>query len=318
VVEFYCLARRRRPDWGIVAVLAIVPSAVIMAVYLPLFHAYRTSMPTAYFPASHDLVERFLSNAVGPAIVILIVWLVLSALPGVGLDTLANAKDVFPQREKLLAGIFAIIPILGLIGCKVSHGPFLDRYFLSSIGGYAIFLGFSTARWPVASRAGKLFAGCMFLFLIVDLGSTIYLSTKHRIVLIEPSSGVALSTTPSDPMALYATVAKDDSGLDILVLPNIEYLYFFRNASPSVVSRLYFGAPGNDVFFTAQETLAKTTRIGLKVTTFDPFLSTHRKFLIYDRGDLAHVEAEQAIATGGYKLISARADAGGTMYEYSK
>ena len=99
----------------------------------------------------------------------------------------------------LLAAGFACIPILGMIGCKVSHGPFFDRYFLSSIAGYAIFLGFASSRWQVGSWAAKALAGCMFLLMVVDLGTTIYLAVKERIVLIEPSSRVCPQYNPLGP-----------------------------------------------------------------------------------------------------------------------
>jgi hypothetical protein len=319
IVEVYKFLKRDRPNWGIVAVLALVPTSVILAVYLPLLREYRAaSIPPNYFPASHDLIQRFLVDAVGPATIILILWLVLSALDGLRIGRHPNTTAAIPQREMLLAVGFACIPLLGLIGCKVSHGPFLDRYFLSSIAGYAILLGFASSGLQVSSWITKALAGGMFLLMLADLGSTVYLSKKQRIVLLEPSTGLRLSTAPSNPMALYDTLSMNKSDLDILVLPSLEYIYLFRYAPPSIVSHLYYGAPENDVNRTGYEKLEKWAHIDLKTTTVGQFLATHKRFLLYESGTGAHTDEVQSIVSAGYTLTSARADAGGIMYDYAK
>jgi hypothetical protein len=124
--------------------------------------------------------------------------------------------------------------------------------------------------------------------------------------------------TPSDPMTLYETLSADRDGLDILVLPNLEYLYVFKNAPASVVAHLYFGAPEGDLFLAAYERLATWPHIDLRTTTFSPFLATHKRFLAYESEDGPYIDASQAIASAGYRLISAQADAVGAMYEYAK
>lgn len=318
VVEVYTLLNRGQPNWGIVAVLAVAPTGVISAVYLPLFRVYRTSMPAIYFPASHDLIQRFLVNAIGPAAIVLLLWLLLSALDGLRHDQRRNTPAAIPQREMLVAAGFACIPVLGLVGCMVSHGPFLDRYFLSSIAGYAIFLGFASSGLRVSSWVTKALAGCMFLLLLADVGTTIYFSMKHRILLIEPSSGLRLSTVPSDPMVLYDTLSTNKDDLDILVLTNLEYIYLFKYAAPSIVSHLYYGAPENDADRRGYEKLAKWARVDLKTTTVNQFLATHRRFLVYENGNRAHMDEVQSILSAGYTIRSAEADAGGNVYEYSK
>ena len=219
VVEVYNVLKRGQPNWGIVVVLIFIPTCVILAVYLPLFRAYRTAaMPATYFPASHDLIQRFLVNAIGPAMIILILWLLLSALDGMRRGQHSTTTAVIPQREMLLAAAFACLPLLGLIGCKVSHGPFLDRYFLSSISGYAIFLGFATSRSEVGPGAARILAGFMFSLIVADLGTTAFFCVVDRVVLNEPSTGLRLTTTPSNPMRMYETLSTEHSGLDIMVL----------------------------------------------------------------------------------------------------
>jgi hypothetical protein len=322
LVEFYNLLDKGRPNWGIVAVSAFALISVIGTVYLPLFRMYRASVPATFFPSSHDLLQRFLVAAIGPAIGVVLLALILFALEGVWPTQRWSTIAESPKREILIAAGFVCIPVAGLIGSKVSHGPFIDRYFLSTIAGYAIFLGFANSRRQVGSWVAQALAGCMAFLMVGDLGTSIYFARKHRIALVEPSTGLILSTTPSNPMNRYETLSLDHSGLDILVLPSLEYIYFFRYAPPSVVSHLYFGGAANDINLMGYERLAKWAQIDLKTTTFGTFLTAHSRFLVYESAKEtdkdAHLAAIQAIASAGYQLKSARGDVAGIMYEYAK
>jgi hypothetical protein len=317
LVELYSLFRRGRPDWGIVAALALALISVTVTVYLPLFRVYRVSVPATFFPGSHDLIQRFLVAVIGPAIGVLLLALILFALEGMWRADRAVGFAAIPTREMIVAAGFVCIPLAGLLGSKVSHGPFIERYFLSSIAGYAIFLGFASSRL-VGSWKAQALAACMLLLMVGDLGTTIYLSMTHRIVLFEPSSGLVLSTTPANPMARYESLSSHNGNLDILVLPHLEYIYFFRYAPPDIVSHLYFGASADDLYLRGYERLAKEANIDLKTTTFDAFLATHNRFLVYGGAGGEDMDAIQVIARAGYEMKSARADTEGVMYEYEK
>jgi hypothetical protein len=322
IVEIYNLAKRGRPDWGIVTVMATVLIAVAVTVYLPLLRQYRTTVPANFRGATFGSLERFLINVIGPATIVVFLFLVLFAAHAMLRNRDSHATSGLPQREMVLAAGFACIPLAGLIGCKLSHGPFLDRYFLSSIAGYAIFAGLASSSCHLNASIGKALAGCMFLLMLADLASTIHLSASNQVVLFEPSSGLRLSTTPSNPLQIYQTLSVDHGGLDILVLPNLEYLYLVSYAPTPVVPHLYYGAPGDDVSRVCLERLAKWARIDLQTTSFDPFLASHKHFLLYESeslaGGSATAEALQAIARGGYRLKSTQADMEGILYEYEK
>jgi hypothetical protein len=318
LVELYNLHTRRRPNWGIIAAMALPSISVIVTVYLPLFRAFKTSIPSAFFLASHDSFQRFLVHVIGPSVGVILLSLVLFTLGAVRPAQHSIPLASIPPREMVVAVGFACIPLVGSIGCEVSHGPFVDRYFLSSIAGYAIFLGFASSRRLVASWSAKALAGCMFLFLLADVGTTAYLSIKHRLILIEPGSGLFLSTTPKNPLAIYESLSTENSNLDILVLPHLEYIYLFTYAPSSVVSRLYFGATADDLYRKGYERLAREAHLNLKTTIFDQFLAIHNKFLVYGRADGEDMEGVQILAKAGYKMKSARADAEGVMYEYER
>lgn len=314
LVEIYDLFHRGRPDWRIIGVVVLTMAVVTGTVYLPLIRMFRAMVLLLFFPASHDTVQRFLMTVLGPAAGVFVVFIALSALEGTWRPQGTSAPAAIPKREMVLTAGFACIPLAGWLGSKISHGPFIERYFLSSIAGYAILLGFASSGRRPGSWTARVLASCMFILMIADLGTTIYLSRLNRIVLMEPSTGLALNTTSSQPMARYETLMSDKGDLDILVVPDLEYLYFFRYAPPSVVSHLYFGAPKNDVSLGVCLKLAKATHIDLKTTAFDTFIATHKRFLVYGE----NLTATQDIANAGYRLISARADTAGIMYEYEK
>jgi len=317
VIEMYNLFRKS-PDWRVIAVMGLIFTSVTLAVYLPLFRAYRSTMTPTFFAASHDVVQRFMVNVIGPATVVFVLWLLLFVSGGARRSTEASTVVAIPQREVLLAIGFTCIPLVGLIGCKISHGPFFDRYFLSAMAGPAILLGFASSRRQAGCWAARMLAGSMLFLMIADLGSTIYLTANERLVLVEPSSGIPIATTPRDPMRLFETVSTSRGGLDILVISELEYIYFFNYAPRSVVPHLYFAAPTGNLYFAAYKRLEKGAGIDLRLTTFDPFLATHNHFLVYERGNARLIDALQAISSRGYLLKSARADAEGIMLEYSK
>jgi hypothetical protein len=318
VIELYNLLRGRGVNWGIVGTMTMAFTFVTLFIYLPLARTYKTAVPPTFFPGSHDLLQRFLVNVIGPAMIVLLLLLLLAVIDGMRRDPRASEAEIIPEREVVLAVAFIFIPLVGLIGAKVSHGPFFDRYFLSSIAGYAILFGFASSSRLVSSWAAKALAGFMFFLMFADLGTTAYFCAVNRIMLFEPSTGFRLSTMPSEPLQIYEAVAMDHSGLDILVLPSLEYLYFFKYAPLSVESRLYYGAPTNDVNLGGFERLAREAHLDLQVTAFEPFLATHDRFLVYGAARNTDLDALQTFATAGYTMKSARPDTAGVMYEYAK
>lgn len=318
LVELYNLINGNRPGWSIVAVMALAFASVTLAVYLPLVRNYRAAaIPANFYSATHYVLEHFFLNVVGPASGILAFWLLLAALDGRQSQPNANRAVVIPRREIVLAVGFACIPIIGLLGCKVSHGPFFDRYFLASVAGYSIFLAIASSGLRVPWLTAG-FAGCLFCLMLADLATTIYLAKSHRIILLEPSTNFRLSTDPSHPMLLYETLSTNKRNLDVMVLPSLEYIYLFEYAPQSIRSHLYFGAPTDDINLGGYERLGKWGKIHFQLTAFGPFFATHQKFLLYEGQKSGDPEAMQVMAGAGYRLMSVEADAMGVLSEYAK
>jgi hypothetical protein len=244
--------------------------------------------------------------------------LILTALDSASSD--AGKSPVIPERELTLAIGFICIPFLGLLGCKLSHGPFFDRYFLSTLAGYSILLGFACARRP---RIAGAMAACLFVLTLADWGSAIYLSSVNRLMLMEPSTGLSLTTDPSRPMQLYETLSagskgNTDGNLDTLILTSLDYVYCASYAPPQVADRLYYVAAARDVNRGGIERLKKEAHADLKTTSVEPFLATHKRFLLYETPAAPKLDTMQAIADSGYQLKSARGDFSGVLYEYQR
>ena len=79
------------------------------------------------------------------------VSLVLFAVEGVAYPRAAAFPAIAKQRSVIGCGLL-VYPLVGLLGSKISHGPFIERYFTSSVAGYAIFLGFAASRIERSSR----------------------------------------------------------------------------------------------------------------------------------------------------------------------
>ena len=318
LVELYNLISGNRPGWSTLAVMAFAFTSVTLTVYLPLVRHYRAvAIPANFYPASHYVFLQFFLHTVGPAVGILMLWLLFAAIDGRQQRFGANTAVVIPRREIVLAAGFACIPVIGLVGCKLSHGPFFDRYFLASVAGYSLFLAIASLRFA-APWITAAFAGCLFCLMLADLATTIYLAKKHRIILFEPSTNLRLSTDPTNPMALYETLSTNKRDLDVMVLPSLEYIYLFEYAPQSIRSHLYFAAPTGDVNLGGYERLGKWGEINFQLTTFGPFLATHKKFLLYEGQTGGDPEAMQAIAGCGYRLMSVETDAMGVLSEYVK
>ncbi len=194
VVELYSLLKTRRLNWGVIGMMAIAFMSVTFAIYLPLARTYKAAVPPTFFPGSHDLFQRFLVNVVGPAIIVLLLSLFLAVIDAIRRSPRATLTVGIPGREVVLAAGFICIPLVGLIGSKVSHGPLLRSIFPfrehRRVCDFC--LAFASTTGLVGSWTAKVLATCMFVLMVADLGTTAYFSTVNRIMLFEPSTGLRL------------------------------------------------------------------------------------------------------------------------------
>jgi Dolichyl-phosphate-mannose-protein mannosyltransferase len=330
-VELYYLAKDRRMNWTIAAAIAL-PLMIVLPLYLSLVRTYRATVPPTFAPASRSVIRPFFTEAMSPAIVILLFAIALLAWGGKRQSKSPNLLSRIPPREILLAALFACIPLLGLAGAMLSHGPFLPRYFLSAIAGYAMFLGFASSP-SSPGAAGSWIPGtlsaCMLFLMVGDLGRSVYFRIENKDYgLSGPSTDFRFGPSPQDPLGRNETLLGPKGNgptgnQDILVLQDIEYFYLFQYAPPAVSRRFFFATPSSSNLFLGEyQRLARLAHVNLKATTFAPFLASHEQFFVYAKSPgVSSVECGdcvQEFLDAGYRLKSARRDTSGVLYQYEK
>ena len=87
----------------------------------------------------YELVQHYFIYVLGPAIVVLLLLLLFLAwkhpLDDTASDSL-KARSLSTAELGLALGL-ALLPAIGIVGIKISHAYYFDRYFLAATAGYA-------------------------------------------------------------------------------------------------------------------------------------------------------------------------------------
>jgi hypothetical protein len=266
--------------------------------------------------AAPEVLRPFFADALGPS---MLIFLFSAALFTLGSRHRTGPLFEIPQREIVLAISLACIPFLGLAGAELTHGPFIARYFLSTVAGFAILVGFASSRGPTRSWGAGILAGFMFFLMLGDLAKAVYLQLRHEdYKLIGPSSGFHFGPSAQNPLGNNTALLGPTNDEDIIVLQAIDYLYFYTYSPQTLARHLVFATLSRtDLFLGEYQRLAALAHVDVRATTFATFLATHEKFFVYGRS-MECEDCEQEFLSAGYKLISARRDTNNVLYEYEK
>jgi hypothetical protein len=187
----------------------------------------------------------------------------------------ANALRATPAAERVLILGLIALPMVGYVVAKISHGPFVERYFLSTILGIIAVVGYALGR---ANAKGVLVAA-MFVALAVgsqELG--FWKSLGHR-------------ETPADiiePIASLADTRYVD--LPIVISDAGEYVEFWHYAPPELLRRVVtLPDPSNAAKYAGIDTVDKlvialSSVEPIAVQDFTHFAAKHPVFLLYSNG----------------------------------
>ena len=286
--EGYSLLRERRLHLGALIVVLLAP-ACVLPLYLRMVHEYKTLTPLGGLPTHlYVVAQQYLVSLFAPALVILLLFLVLFAWECRQVPTVGNAPmaSSLSSAEMALAVGFALIPVFGIIGVRMSHGPFFDRYFLTAIAGYAILLGQASAFRGGRNLAARGVVLVMFLMLLASTVISVRYHRRHSdLAQVEPSSHFAFSSSPAVPLEHNSHLLRDTSSRDILVTAEPVFLYLHYYAPPELRRRLVFGAPEPNGMFLRSYRRLVATGIDLRTATFSEFFATHDDFLTYGSSD---------------------------------
>ena len=183
-----------------------------------------------------------------------------------------------PASERVLLLGFIILPIIGYAVAKITHGPFIDRYFLPAILGIAAAVGYALER---VKPRGTVAAAVIILLAIGVQELGFWTSPRHRVVPVEQVSSLA---------KLAERVGRDD--IPIVVSDFGVYLATWYYAPPALKRRItaladpvsavkYIGTDTSD-----QLALAVRSYAPVAVQDFAPFAAAHRVFLLYSTKSL--------------------------------
>jgi hypothetical protein len=316
VVELYGLVAKRRLDWSIVAAMGL-PLLFAVIVYLPMIRMYKATMPPSFFPATRFAIANFYQDLFGPGIWVLVLLVVVVAIGSLKGPATELRRPAVPRAELLLAIAFVGLPCFGFFGAKLTHGAFISRYFLSSILGFALLLGFAFGRPQIRPRVRLVAAACLFAVLVGVTGSDwIHRLLRHPDGLMEPSTGLNLNTDLNNPLRRYSSLGKSTGGLDIAVVSSLEYIYLFRYAPPVLANALHYVATVHDVNLGGYRRLMKETHVPLKIDVLPEFLKNHNSFMVY--APLENAALISPFVDAGYDLKAIQTDSQGVLFKCDK
>ncbi|HZD76589.1 MAG TPA: hypothetical protein VE218_06260, partial [Acidobacteriaceae bacterium] len=261
----------------------------------------------------------------GPGIVVLLLLLLFLAWKRPTGDVTSTPQEVrsLSAAELGLALGLIVLPAIGVIGIKVSHAYYFDRYFLAATAGYALLVAQVTVVRGNRSFVARGLFFSMIALLSADTLIAAYCYWHHSdLDLVEPSSHIAFVPNPADPLMRDAALLRDTSKLDILVTNEPGYLYLYYYAPPEIRSRLVFASPHETGFLDAYQRLARWANVDLRLATYDEFFTTHNDFLVYSSNNTAYVSAcrdcLEPFLKAGYTLRSVDDDADNLLEHFSR
>ncbi|MGA2193687.1 MAG: glycosyltransferase family 39 protein [Bryobacteraceae bacterium] len=260
---------RKRLDWPLWMTIAASSLAVLASI--PFVHRV-TSDVGSYFPANlPDLIILY-ASLLRPAAGVLAGWLVLTCL--------VRAKTESPGHEPGLRGyeLFALwaflaIPVFTYLAARLTGGPFLARYAISAVAGFAGLLGVAVAKRPAA--------GIGTLLLLAGQIGFAFLGFAAGSVLTEPSSGYEISTRIREFSQRYEWLAEDRT-LPILLIDDLDFMTTSYYAPAGVAPQLvYVVWPKWDLMGKGYARLQSCCKSEPAVFGLADFLASHGAFLVY-------------------------------------
>jgi hypothetical protein len=269
--------RLRRVDWP-VWVAIIVPSAAMLP-SLTLLHNAQSNLNVQGFfqPTLPKLAAAYVSY-LAPATGVLsgaFVLMLVSRMSRPANVTQLTHVAKHQLHEFVALFVFVAIPVFAYLAAKITGAPFLSRYGISCIAGFAGLLGIALARRP------PIAIGVLFL-LVTQIGIG-FIQFKRNSFILEPSTSLALSTSAPDFMQRYTQMASvQDNESPIVLLDDLEFLPTFYYAPVGVASRLtHLVDPKTDPNSPGFLMLRKCCNAAGNAPYLSDFLSSHDRFLAY-------------------------------------
>jgi hypothetical protein len=282
---------RKRLDWPVWTTIAASSLAVLVSI--PLVHgaieAVKEPVFQAYFAASLAKLNSLYSSLLIPGgATILVGWLLLTCLFHEEIES-PRDKSGLRSYEVFALWAFVAIPVFEYGVAKLTGTPFLSRYAISAIAGFACLLGAAVGKRPALAIA-------TILLVVVQIGFD-FKRFVSGTVLVEPSSGYQISTRIHEFNERYQWMAEDKT-LPIVLIDDLDFMTTSFYAPPSVAPQLiYVVWPNEGMIGESSPRLKACCNAEPAVVGLADFLASHDTFLGYCGGRNAY-RLEYFVKTG--------------------
>ena len=266
---------RKRLDWPVWTTIAASSLAVLASI--PLVHgaiAVATEVGSqAFFAASLGKIHTSYSSLLIPSgATILAGWLLLTCLFHEETESLRH-KPGLRSYEVFALWAFVAIPLFEYAAARLTGAPFLSRYAISAIAGFACLLGGAVGKRPALAIA-------TILLVVVQIGFD-FQKFVSGTVLVEPSTGYQISTRVHEFNERYQWMAEDKT-LPIVLTDDLGFITNSFYAPPSMAPQLVYVAwPTGDINGKVSARLRACCNAEPAVVGLADFLALHDTFLVY-------------------------------------
>jgi hypothetical protein len=231
----------------------------------------------AAFPATLGRLLGSYASHLTPAVTVLSVALVTLCLSWMGIPHLRLPSEHthrFEEYEVVALLGFLAVPVFGYLLSKATGAPFLYRYSISCVGGFAGLLGIAAAKRPLI--------GIVVLFaIIVQIGADFGVFRGGSY--LPPTESVPISTRRSDFNRRYAWIDDvPDKTLPVVLLDDLDSFPTLYYGPPDLAARLVYTVwPHGDENGQGYVRLSRACPSAGNFSQLSEFLKSHPTFLAY-------------------------------------
>ena len=266
----------KRFDWVVCVAIAFSLSGVLVSI--PLWRAAKANIPSSAFPASAAMLASSYQSLLAPAVSVFSAVLILicvAKLIAPSAPRLMNRAGSFELREVAVVIGFLAMPLFSFLVAKLTGAPFLYRYSISAVIGFACLLGVVSAK--------RSTVGLGVLVVLIVLFGKNFLKYMQSVAFPEPTTGVALRTVEEEFAHKYAAMAAlPNKSVPIALLDDLEFLPIIHYAPANIAPRLvYILRPDSDINGQGYIRLQQCCGGRGHVAKLAEFLAIHDAYIVY-------------------------------------
>jgi len=270
--ELWRATSGKHVDWPVWTTIGV--SSLALLASIPLVSKVVTEVGSdPFFFANLGRLQDFYRVLLIPnGVAVLVGWLILTCMFYEEGESL-GLKRGFRSYEVFALWAFVAIPVLEYGAAKFTGAPFLSRYSISAIAGFAGVLGAAVSKRRVLALG-------TILLLAAEIGSD-FKRFASGSVLVEPSTNYQISTRIHEFRQRYEWMAEDNT-LAIVLIDNADFLPTSFYAPVKVAPQLVYVAwPKRDLNGKLLARMRVCCNSEPAIVELADFIASHDAFLVY-------------------------------------